>query len=145
MLTSKAKYALRAMLDLAAQSPDGKPIFIAEIAERQAIPRRFLEGILLEMRRHGLVVSFRGKAGGYALARPPEQVTFAEVIRAIDGPLALTPCTSRTAYRRCEDCREEAGCGMRSTLMRVRDATADILERATLASALAEESACPPA
>jgi Rrf2 family protein len=144
MLTSKAKYALRAMLDLAEQAPDGKPLFIAEIAERQAIPRRFLEGILLEMRRHGLVISFRGKAGGYALARPPGQVTFAEIIRAIDGPLALTPCTSRTAYRRCEDCREEAGCGMRSTLMRVRDATAQILESTTLASALAEQGECTP-
>src|SRR4051812_25866396 len=109
MLTSKAKYALRAMLDLAARGEDGdgRPVFIADVAARQDIPRRFLENILLELRKHGLVVSHRGKAGGYALARAAEDITYADVIRAIDGPLALTPCTSKTAYRRCEDCLDE--------------------------------------
>src|SRR5438552_15699184 len=108
MLTSKAKYALRAMVDLAEQDADEprKPIFIADVAGRQDIPRRFLENILLELRKHGLVVSHRGKAGGYALAKAPAEITFADVIRAIDGPLALTPCTSRMSYQRCEDFRE---------------------------------------
>lgn len=133
MLTSKAKYALRAMIDLA-QTSASKPAFIADIAERQGIPRRFLEAILLELRRHGLVISHRGKAGGYALARLPAQISYADIIRAIDGPLALTPCTSVTAYQRCVDCHEEAVCGLRKTLQRVRDASADILENATLAS-----------
>lgn len=137
MLTSKAKYALRAMIDLAQQSGDGprRPLFIGDIAERQDIPRRFLENILLELRKHGLVVSHRGKAGGYALARAPDLITFADVIRAIDGPLALTPCTSRTAYQRCEDCKDEAICTVRKTLVKVRDATATILEATTLAEA----------
>lgn len=135
MLTSKAKYALRAMIDLASQTGEGprRPFFIGDIAARQDIPRRFLENILLELRKHGLVVSHRGKAGGYALARAPDLITFADIIRAVDGPLALTPCTSRTAYQRCEDCRDEAACALRKTLVRVRDATAQILEGATLA------------
>jgi Rrf2 family protein len=137
MLTSKAKYALRAMIDLAAQTGAGprRPFFIGDIAARQDIPRRFLENILLELRKHSLVVSHRGKAGGYALARAPDLITFADVVRAIDGPLALTPCTSRTAYRRCEDCRDEATCALRKTLVRVRDASATILEGMTLAEA----------
>lgn len=137
MLTSKAKYALRAMIDLAAQTGEGprRPFFIGDIAQRQDIPRRFLENILLELRKHGLVVSHRGKAGGYALARAPDLITFADIIRAIDGPLALTPCTSRTAYQRCEDCRDEAICALRKTLVKVRDASAAILEGTTLADA----------
>lgn len=137
MLTSKAKYALKAMIDLAAQAEAGprRPVFIGDVAQRQDIPRRFLENILLELRKHGLVVSHRGKMGGYALARSPDLITFADVIRAIDGPLALTPCTSRTAYQRCEDCRDEVTCALRRTLLQVRDASAAILERTTLAEA----------
>lgn len=146
MLTSKAKYALRAMIDLAAQTGAGprRPYFIGDIATRQDIPRRFLENILLELRKHGLVVSHRGKAGGYALSRAPDLITFADVIRAIDGPLALTPCTSRTAYQRCEDCRDEATCAMRKTLIKVRDASAAILEGTTLADAASTAAAAPP-
>jgi Rrf2 family protein len=135
MLTSKAKYALRAMIDLAG-APHGRPVFIGDIAGRQDIPRRFLESILLELRRHDLVVSQRGKAGGYMLARPAAMISFADVIRAIDGPLALTPCTSVTAYQRCADCLDEGVCTLRKTLQKVRDASAEVLETATLASAL---------
>ncbi len=143
MLTSKAKYALRAMIDLAAQEGEEprRPLFIGDIAARQDIPRRFLENILLELRKHGLVVSHRGKMGGYALARAPSEITFADVIRAIDGPLALTPCTSRTAYQRCEDCKDEATCAVRKTLILVRDATAGILEATTLAGAIGQADA----
>lgn len=139
MLTVKAKYALRAMLDLAQQAAgdDGarRPVFIADIATRQDIPRRFLENILVELKRSGLVVSTRGKHGGYALARAPEEITFAEVIRISDGPLALAPCASRTAYKRCDDCADEATCALRHILIEVRDSTAAILERTTLATA----------
>lgn len=138
MLTSKAKYALRAMIELAraARATPGEPVAIADIAERQDIPRRFLEAILLELRRHDLVISMRGKAGGYLLAHGPDEISFAEIIRAIDGPLALTPCTSLTAYQRCADCLDEGVCALRKTLQKVRDASAEILESATLAGAL---------
>lgn len=135
MLTVKAKYALRAMIDLAG-APDSRPVFIADIATRQDIPRRFLENILVELKRHGLVVSHRGKHGGYALARPAREISFAEIIRISDGPLALAPCASRSAYRRCEDCPDdEAVCAIRRVLLQVRDSTAAILERTTLADA----------
>jgi len=146
MLTSKAKYALRAMVDLARSDEGGarRPVFIADIAGRQAIPRRFLENILLELRKHGLVVSQRGKQGGYALARAADLISFADIIRAIDGPLALTPCTSRTAYKRCEDCQDEAVCALRRTLVQVRDATAAVLERTSLAEAARSAGTEPP-
>lgn len=145
MLTSKAKYALRAMIDLASQTGAGprRPVFIADVATRQEIPRRFLENILLELRKHGLVVSHRGKMGGYALARSPDLITFADIIRAIDGPVAMTPCTSRTAYRRCDDCKDEALCAIRKTLVQVRNASASILEATTLASAAGLEAVEP--
>ena len=134
MLTVKAKYALRAMLDLAAAEAR-RPVFIADIARRQDIPRRFLENILIELKKSGLVVSHRGKHGGYALARAPEDISFAEIIRISDGPLALAPCASKTAYRRCDDCRDEATCTVRRVLLEVREATAAILERTSLARA----------
>jgi Rrf2 family protein len=138
MLTSKAKYALRAMIDLAraARTAPEQPVAIGDIAERQDIPRRFLEAILLELRSHDLVVSVRGKAGGYMLAHDADEISFADVIRAIDGPLALTPCTSVTAYQRCADCLDEGVCALRKTLAKVRDASAAILESTSLASAL---------
>lgn len=146
MLTSKAKYALRAMIDLAAQpgEPERRPVFIGDVAKRQGIPRRFLENILLELRKHGLVTSHRGKTGGYALAKEPDEITFADVIRAIDGPLALTPCTSKLYYRRCEDCVDEVTCAIRKTLEQVRDASAEILEGTTLAEAVWRENAGGP-
>ena len=134
MLTVKAKYALRAMLDLA-NAETGRPVFIADIARRQDIPRRFLENILIELKKSGLVVSHRGKHGGYALARPAAEISFAEIIRISDGPLALAPCASKTAYRRCDDCKDEATCAVRRVLLEVREATAAILERTSLAEA----------
>jgi Rrf2 family protein len=138
MLTNKAKYALRAMIDLAAEGgldDWDRPAFIGDIARRQDIPRRFLENILLELRKDGLVVSHRGKHGGYALARTPQKISFADVIRVIDGPLAFTPCTSKTAYERCDDCPDEATCAIRKPLKAARAASAQILEQATLAEA----------
>jgi Rrf2 family protein len=131
VLTSKAKYALRAMIDLAEHGRE-KPVFIADIAARQDIPRRFLENILIELRRDHLVISHRGKNGGYAIARDPKDISFAEVIRCINGPLAMAPCASLNAYRRCDDCVDEATCAIRKTLIEVRENTADILERTKL-------------
>jgi Rrf2 family protein len=119
------------MLDLAHHDKEG-PVFIADIAERQDIPRRFLENILSELRRAQLVVSHRGKNGGYTLARPGREISFAEVIRSIEGPLALAPCASLNAYRRCDDCGDEGECEIRRSLIEAREATAKILERRKL-------------
>ncbi len=132
MLSQKARYALRAMIHLA-EKPRDEPTLISEIAERQKVPRKFLELILLDLKKRGLVHSVRGRNGGYVLGRAPHEISFAEIIRVIDGPLALAPCASRTAYRRCEDCFDETTCVIRKALMEVRDASAAVLERMTLA------------
>ncbi len=135
MLSQKARYALKALYALVARPP-GETVMIAQIAAEARLPRKFLEQILLDLKRRGIVHSQRGKHGGYSLGRPPDQISFAEVIRAIDGPLALSPCVSVTAYRRCADCADEATCVTRRVLLAVRDATADILEHRTLMEAL---------
>jgi Rrf2 family protein len=137
MLSQKARYAFRALFVLGEHTGDD-PIMIADIAEAANVPRKFLEQILLEMKRRGIVHSMRGKFGGYTLGRKPEDISFAEVIRLIDGPLALSPCASRTAHRTCDDCEDEITCAIRKVLLTVRDATAEILESHTLAHALAD-------
>jgi len=142
MLSQKARYALRALF-LLARRPSGQPVMIAEIAEEARIPRKFLEQILLELKKRGILHSVRGKFGGYTLGRAPDKISFAEVIRAIDGPLALSPCVSVTAYRRCDDCVDEATCTLRKVLLAVRDSTANILETRTLAEGLGESSPAP--
>lgn len=123
------------MLVLAGGAPHA-PHLTGEIATTAAVPKRFLEQILLDLKRAGLLRSTRGRAGGYSLARPAAEIHFAEIVRAIDGPLALAPCASRTAYRRCTDCTDVATCAIRRALLDVRDATSDILEKHTLESAL---------
>jgi Rrf2 family protein len=140
MLSQKARYALHALFVLGAHTGD-EPISIADIAEKANVPRKFLEQILLDLKKRGVVASVRGKYGGYRLGRSPEQIDFAEILRIIDGPLALSPCVSRTAYRKCDDCADETACGIRKVLLQVRDSTAAILETSTLAEAIAFETA----
>jgi Rrf2 family protein len=135
MLSHKSKYALKAMMVLAKEYGQG-PILIADIAQREGIPRKFLELILLELRNRGILQSKKGKGGGYFLGRPPQQVSLGEILRDIDGPLAPIACVSHTAYVRCQDCRDERTCGVRMAMQEVRDATAKILDSTTLADAL---------
>ena len=132
MLSQKARYALRALIVLA-EAGEGASMMTGDLAAAAAVPRAFLERILLDLKRHGLVASRRGRSGGYGLAKPPGEIDFAAIVRAIDGPLALAPCASRTAYRRCEDCIDVETCALRAALIAVRDATAAILEARTLA------------
>jgi Rrf2 family protein len=139
MLSQKARYALRALVELAREPKAQRTA--AEISVRADAPRKFLEAILLELARRGLVVSRRGKLGGYVLAKPPETISFAEVIRVIDGPLALAPCVSRNFYKRCDDCADEATCTLRRVLAQVRNLASEILDQTTLAAALAGASA----
>jgi Rrf2 family protein len=134
MLSQKAKYGLRALVELA--RAEGAQLSAGELAARAGAPRKFLEAILLELARNQIVVSRRGKFGGYILARAPAGISFAEVIRVIEGPLALAPCVSpRLGFRKCADCPDLAACTLREALMRARDATADVLEGYTLADA----------
>jgi Rrf2 family protein len=132
MLTQKAKYALRALAVLADSDPR-VPMPIHEIADRAHAPQKFLESILLELRRHGVLASTRGKSGGYVMARPAAEVQVGDVIRMVDGPLAPIPCASLTAYRPCADCPDPGTCSIRLVMRRVRDATAAILDHTTVA------------
>jgi Rrf2 family protein len=127
MLSKKAKYALKALLVLSRAAP-GKPVLISEIAEAEGIPKKFLELILLQLKKNGMLQSKKGKGGGYFLAREPDLITFGQVIRIIDGPLAPLPCVSHTAYMRCEECADENACGIRLVMKEVRDSTARILD-----------------
>lgn len=140
MLTQRSRYALRALLVMAKVQP-GEPTPISKLAVEAAVPRKFLEIILADLKQADLIVSHRGKYGGYRLARPPHLISFGEIIRVIEGPLALVPCVSRTAYRRCADCRDEESCAIRRAMMIVRDDTARILDGTSLADAIAEERA----
>jgi Rrf2 family protein len=132
MLTQRARYALHAMVFLARKNA---PATVAEIAEAETIPRKFLEAILSELRTRGLVIGKRGPSGGYHLAKPATAISFADILRCIDGPLALAPCASLTAYRQCSDCRSVETCRIRPILLAVRDTTALLLEGMSLAEA----------
>ena len=132
MLSRKSKYGLKALLALAQEAGRG-PVLISELADRDAIPKKFLEAILLELKHHGMVDSRKGKGGGYFLRRQPEEITFGAVIRVLEGPLAAVPCVSQTAYMKCAECVDETTCGVRVAMKEVRDATAKILDNTTLA------------
>jgi Rrf2 family protein len=138
MLSQKAKYALHAMIVLA-QAWDREALQIADIAERRRLPKRFLEQILLDLKHNGLVVSKRGKNGGYALIRPPAEIPVAQIVRIIDGPLAPLPCLSVIAYQRCEECDDEAACAVRRVFARVHAATLAVLENTSLADAIRDD------
>lgn len=135
MISQKAKYALKALVAIA-RSPAEKPSSIRDLAARENIPQSFLEQILIELRRAGLVESRRGKDGGYLLAAPPAAIGLGRVLRLVDGPLAPLPCLSRTAYRRCPDCKDEGACTVRAIFSEMYEATVAILDRTTLKDAL---------
>ncbi|MFZ2054391.1 MAG: Rrf2 family transcriptional regulator [Candidatus Aminicenantales bacterium] len=128
-LSTKGEYASRAMLELSLHY-EMEPLHIRDISKAQDIPRRFLEQILLQLKRAGLLRSRKGPDGGYYLAKPPAEINVAEVIRAMDGPLAPIDCVSVTAY---EVCPHERTCSLRGLWKEVRDAVAEILERTTFA------------
>jgi Rrf2 family protein len=140
MITAKTRYAIKALCVLA-MSPPGEPVLIADIAEQEGIPRKFLELILAELKQHGILQSRKGRGGGYLLARAPEAITLASVLRVLDGPIAPVPCLSRTAYQRCAECRDEATCSVRLVLKDAHDASLHVLENTTLADMVARVTA----
>jgi Rrf2 family protein len=110
------------------------PMLIEQLSQNEAIPKKFLEQILLSLKGTGLVTSKKGKGGGYSLAKPPEEITVGSVIRLTDGPLAPLPCASETQFRKCEECPDIEICGTRMVMREVRDAIAEILDHTTLAA-----------
>ena len=130
MLSSRTRYATRAILDLALRFEEGHAVQIHDIAQRQQIPLKFLEQILLSLKRNGFVQSRKGPGGGYFLAKPPREITLGAVVRAVEGPLAPISCVSVTGYREC-GCPDPETCGLRSAWKEARDALAAVLDGAT--------------
>ena len=130
MLSMKAKYALKSLIVMAKQEKKMMPI--KTIAQAADVPPKFLEAILLDLKRHGVVDSKRGIFGGYFLSRPARDIRIGDVVRMVDGPLAPIPCASTTAYRRCDDCVDENTCDVRRVMLKVRNAIAGVLDGMTL-------------
>ncbi|MDP4663506.1 MAG: Rrf2 family transcriptional regulator [Salibacteraceae bacterium] len=131
MLSKKAKYAIHALIHLAKLADDG-PVLISTIAEKENIPHKFLEAILLDLKKDGILASKKGKGGGYYLLKHPDEVNMADVMRLFDGAIALLPCVTYKYYERCEECKDEETCGIRDVFLQVRNTTVEILKAATL-------------
>ena len=138
MLSQKTRYTIRALQHLADHYREG-PIRLDAIAEAQNIPRKFLTVILSEMGREGLVVSTRGRDGGYELALPPVDIRYGDIIRLTRGSLALVPCASRNAHEHCQNCLPEAECRLRGLMLTLRDEMATMLDRMSLADPITLE------
>lgn len=132
MISKKAKYALKALSRLSESYSDRKPMLISEISEKENIPKKFLEAILLELRNNGILQSQKGKGGGYLLKLAPENVNLARIIRIIDGPIAPVLCVSLNFYGKCEDCISEEVCKIRPVMQQIRDANLKVYENTTL-------------
>ena len=136
MLSQKARYAFKALIALSRRGPN-ESLQARDIAAAEQIPLSFLEQILLDLRRAGLVGSRRGRDGGHYLLKEAARISLGQVIRLIDGPVAPLPCLSRTAYRRCPDCKDESACAVRSVFRRTYEATLAVLEQTSIADACA--------
>ena len=132
MISKKAKYALKALKVLAESFDDKRPILISEIAEKENIPKKFLEAILLELRKNGILHSQKGKGGGYMLRNSPEQTPLSKIIRVIDGPIAPVLCVSLHFYGKCDDCNDEETCKIRNIMVKVRDANLSVYDNTTI-------------
>lgn len=126
MLSKRTKYGLKALVFLAKAAEDG-PVQIAAISKSESIPQKFLESILLTLRKSGLLGSKKGKGGGYYLLRPADEVTMAEVYRILEGPIAMVPCVSLNFYETCDDCPSEKACSINGLMTKLRDSNLDIL------------------
>jgi Rrf2 family protein len=135
MISKKTKYALKALEHLARHANEG-PILISELAESEGIPKKFLEAILLSLRKGGVLQSRIGKGGGYSLALDARRITIGSVVKILEGDFAPVQCLSDTSYTRCEECGDEASCGIRLVMADVKQAMASVLDNVTLADML---------
>ncbi len=135
MISQKTKYGLKAVIYLAKKTAN-ENILITDIAREEKIPQKFLEAILLELRKKGLLKSKKGKGGGYSLGRSSNEIMVGDVIRVLEGPLAPVSCVSHTAYERCKECKSEEKCEIKVIMKEVRDAMSLILDKTSLAELL---------
>lgn len=138
MLSKKCKYALKALEYIAKHQEQG-PILISEISSKQHIPKKFLEVILLELKRDGVLQSKMGKNGGYFLIKKPSEINVGHIIRLIDGPIAMLPCVSYKYYQPCDDCEDEVTCGLHHVLAQLREANNKILNKVSLSEMIKRE------
>jgi Rrf2 family protein len=134
MLSKKSQYAFKALAYLTEKFNQG-PVLISEISTRKRVPLKFLENILLELKKAGILESKKGKGGGYYLKKDPSQIKVATIVRIVNGPIAMLPCVSLNFYRRCDNC-DESSCGLHDIMIMVRDASLNIMETKTLADLL---------
>ncbi len=135
MMSKKCKYALKALLHIARKTGHGN-LHTADIAQEENIPKKFLELILLDLKKGGYVGSKQGSGGGYYLVKDPRQITLAEIYRLFDGAIALLPCVSLNFYEKCDDCRDELTCPLRNTFLAIREQTLAIMAGKTIQSML---------
>ena len=138
MLSKKTKYGLKALTYLAAQE-NRDPVQIAEIASHENISQKFLESILLTLRRNGMLGSKKGKGGGYYLIKEPEQIPMTAVMRILEGPIAMVPCVSLNFYEKCDDCPNEGACSVFRVMLKVRDANLEVYRNTSLADLIAKQ------
>src|SRR6476469_7571567 len=133
MISKKTKYAINALVYIEKEDKGNEPIQISKIAESENIPRKFLEAILLDLRNAGILSSRKGKTGGYYLHKAPAEINVADIMRLFDGPIALLPCVTYMYYERCDECKDEGTCGIRSIFMDVRNETVNMLKNDNIA------------
>ena len=133
MLSKKTKYGLKALSYLSKQE-ENKPVLISDISTSENISRKFLESILLTLKKNGILSSKKGKGGGYFLLKKPNEIKISTVMRVLEGPIAMLPCVSLNYYERCDDCTSEEACSLSNLMAEIRDSTLKILENKTLAN-----------
>ena len=138
MLSKKCKYAIHALVHMA-KTPDGK-FLIKDVSEACNIPKKFLEAILLDLKRAGILSSKQGKGGGYFLRREPKDVNLAEIVRLFDGAIAAVPCATFKFYEACDECEDEETCTVRHAFLEVRNATVEMLKADTLETLVKREA-----
>jgi len=139
MLTKKSKYAIKALVAIARVYEDAQPLSVSAIAAQEQIPRKFLEAILLDLKKHGIVSSKQGSVGGYELRKKPNEIVLSQIIRITDGPIALVPCASLNYYQTCEECADENTCALHQVAIQVRNASLKILENTSLLDLVKKE------
>lgn len=132
MLSKKTKYGIKALTYLAKQETR-TPVRIATISESENISLKFLESILLSLRKQGFLGSKKGKNGGYYLLKEPKDIAMTEVMRVLEGPIAMVPCVSLNFYEKCDDCPDESVCSVNKLMLKVRDNTLEIFRNTSLA------------
>lgn len=144
MISKKTKYALKALTALARNHANHQPVLIADLASEEKLPKKFLELILLNLKNEGILISKKGKGGGYMLSRQPDLIAVGQIIRILEGTLSPLPCLSQRAYQKCAECQDENTCSIRSVMKEVREATVRILDGTSLQDMLEREVSKEP-